>query len=148
MSKHRPPRPLGRVRFLVGVLVAVVVPMGAPTVAQAAFFDAAVAPMSVGTYKIPAPAGITGTRSCSDSNRPMDITIDDFGAVPRASSYVVTLTASTGRATKITLPATRRTTAISTETSSRTASYTLRIVANVGTWTGTVPLERTYTCSA
>ena len=149
MSQHSTPRRPRRVRFLVKVVIAVLAFTWLPTVAQAAFFDAATAPVSVGTYLVQAPATLSGTRSCngtaSSTSRTMSITIDDFGAVPRATAYIVTLTASSGRSVRIELPSSRRSTPISVE-GSRTASYTLSISARVGTWTSPDPLERTYTC--
>lgn len=133
-----------RIRMLVQLVVAVVVLTWVPTIAQAAFSDAARADLSVGTYAIPAPAGVTGTFSCTSTKLSMTVTLTDFGAVDRATGYTVTLTAPTGQVTTNAVPASPRSTTI-TRTSTTVGTYTLRVRANVGTWTGQ-NLERVLTC--
>lgn len=135
MSRHRSTPTTRRVRFLVRLAIGVVVFMWAPTVAQAAFSDAAVAPMSIGTYDIPAPVGIAGSFTCNGARTSVTATITDFGAVTRATGYTVTLTAPTGAVTTNNLPATTRSTTI-TRSTTRTGTFTLRIRATVGAWTG------------
>ncbi|MEG9249859.1 hypothetical protein V6S67_17355 [Arthrobacter sp. Soc17.1.1.1] len=144
MNQQHGPRHLRRVRFLVRVLITVLVFMWAPTVAQAAFSDAASAPVTVGTYAIPAPASLTGNYSCTSARTSMTVTISDFGAVSRATGYTVTLTAPNGQVTTNNLPATTRATTI-TRTSTSVGNYTLRIRANVGSWIGQ-NAERVLTC--
>ncbi|TKV29035.1 hypothetical protein FDK12_05110 [Arthrobacter sp. NamB2] len=147
MSQHRTVRrlgPLRLVRFVVQVLLGVIVLTWAPTVAQAAFSGATVAPVTVGTYAIPAPAGVTGNFSCTTNKLSMTVNLTDFGAVNRATGYTVSLTAPNGQVTTNNLAANTRSTAI-TRSSSTVGNYTLRIRANVGTWTGQ-NLERVLTC--
>ncbi|WP_298252074.1 hypothetical protein [uncultured Arthrobacter sp.] len=138
MSRHRAggttrlPR---RLRFLAKLLLAVVVLTWAPTVAQAAFSDRDTAALSVGTYDIPAPAGVTGTIDCSLLKMFVTVAITDFGVVPRATEYTVTLTGPAGVVTTHTVSPTKRATTI-TRMSMLNGTYTLRIWASVGTWTG------------
>lgn len=126
---------LRRLRLLVQLVVAVVVLTWVPTIAQAAFFDADAAPVTVGTYDIPAPVGVTGTYNCTSTKLSMTVTISDFGAVARATGYTVTLTSPSGTVTTNNLSATNRATTI-TRSSLRTGTFTLRLRAAVGTWTG------------
>lgn len=135
MNRHLSGRTTRRVRFLVQLVIGVVVFMWAPTVAQAAFSDAAAAPMNVGTYDIPAPVGITGSFTCNGTRTSVTASITDFGAVTRATGYTVTLTAPTGTVTTNNLPATTRSTTI-TRSTTRTGTFTLRVRATVGAWTG------------
>ncbi|WP_104181566.1 hypothetical protein [Arthrobacter sp. B0490] len=141
MGRRRRPR---RVRFLVRVLIGVVLSTWLPTAAQAAFTDADAAPVAVGTYAVPAPASITGTFSCQNNRLSMSVTLTDFGAVHRATAYTVTLTAPNGQVTANSLPAGTRATTI-TRTSTTVGTYTLRVRASVGTWTGQ-NLERVLAC--
>lgn len=144
MARHRTPRRPRRVPFLVRVLIGVMVLTGLPTVAQAAFTDSDGSPVAVGTYTVPAPAGITGNFSCQNNRLSMSVTLTDFGAVQRATAYTVTLTAPNGQVTTNNLPAGNRATTI-TRTSTTVGNYTLRVRASVGTWTGQ-NLERVLTC--
>lgn len=144
MSTRKPPRPLRRLRFLVQVIIGVLVFTWVPTIAQAAFSDAAVAPVTVGTYDIPAPVGGSYSRTCASNRSSMTVNLTTFGAVDRATGYTVTLTGPSGQVTTNRLPANTRSTSITTS-STRTGSYTLQIRATVGTWTGD-PLTATITC--
>ncbi len=135
MSRHSICRPLRVVRFLAGLLICSVIFTFAPTVAQASFAGRATAPVTVSTYDIPAPAGVTGTYSCNSARTSVTVTITDFGAVARATGYTVTLTAPSGAVSSNPLPASTRATTI-TRASTRTGTFTLRIRATVGSWLG------------
>lgn len=137
--------PLRLVRLVAQVVIGVLVFTWAPTIAQAAFNGSAAARVVVGTYKVPAPATASVETICGLLSFGMTVNVKDFSAVNRATSYTVTLTDQGGAELG------------SQTTTSRTASFTvrkglitsptltLRIRANVNTWTGE-PLVVTVAC--
>ncbi len=137
-------RPSRRARFLVQVLVGVLVLMWVPTIAEAAFKGSAGAPLTVGSYAVPAPAGVTGTYNCTNNRTSMTVSLTDISAVDRATGYTVSVTAPNGQVTTTNVSATTRSTSI-TRSSTTTGSFVLRIRANVGTWSGQ-NLERSLLC--
>ncbi|MDQ0736608.1 hypothetical protein [Arthrobacter agilis] len=149
MSRHRAPRRLRRVRFLVRVLIAVVVFTCAPTIAQAAFSGAATAPMKVTAYTVPAPVGMTASANCPPFSGTMTVAVTDFGAVDRATSYTLTLT-KPGTTTDVAPPQELKVGRTATFTVPRGflqyPTYTLSIRANVGAWTGKQSLVRDFSC--
>jgi hypothetical protein len=119
---------------------------GGTALAQASFTGVAAAPVLIGTYDIPASASLTGTYSC-DSRRTLTVNVTGFGRVDRATAYTLTLAEPGANAATTTqnLTATQ-TSATITRSTSRTGSFTLNLVARVGTWTSDTPLTRTITC--
>ena len=120
---------------------------GGTALAQASFTGAASAPVSVGTYDIPASASVTGTYSCDALKRTMTVNVTGFSRVDRATAYTLSLAepGTNPAATTQTLTATQ-TTATITRATSRTGAFTLSLTARVGTWTSDTPLTRSITC--
>lgn len=116
-----------------------------PAAAEAAFRVATASTVSVGTYKIPAPATATWSfKNCVRSKyfRSDTLTLANYAKVPRADSYLVTITAPDG--TTSTRSITGNTLTL-TQTSSSTGTYTFTIQAVVGTWIG-APYTGSDTC--
>lgn len=140
---------LVRLRGLLAVPVAVALVLGAPGLAYAAFTAKTTAALTVGTYKVPAPASINGTLRCTNAGgqRGAVITFDDFDEVDRATGYTVTLTPPSGPAVVSALPAvghSRVTTATSGGGNGK-GTYTFRLTAKVGSWTGAA-LQQSVSC--
>lgn len=148
MSQHRTARRLGLVRFLTGVLMCTVIFTFAPTIAQASFTARATAQTTVSTYRIPAPVGVTASATCPSFSGLMNVNVADFGAVGRATSYTVSLTRQ-GTTTEVAPSQELKGTRSASFTVSRSLlsypTYTLRIRANVGLWTGET-LVRDVSC--
>lgn len=133
---------LVRLRRLLAVPVAVALVLGAPGLAYGAFTARTTAALGVGTYKIPAPAFISGTLMCINGGKGATITFTGFGLVDRATGYSAALTRSGGT----TLPQSVRADRSETVTNSGgRGTYTFTLFAKVGSWTGT-PLEQTISC--
>jgi hypothetical protein len=77
------------------VLAAAAVLIFAPGVAQAAFTQTATDSTSVATLTLTAPTGASVTASCG-SGRNLNITVNNYGTVPRATSYQFTVTNPSG----------------------------------------------------
>jgi hypothetical protein len=136
--------PAYRWAYVVLILISTVI--GGTALAQASFSGVATAPVTIGTYDIPASASLTGTYSC-DNRRTMTVNITGFGRVSRATAYTLTL-AEPGTNPAVTtqnLTATQTTATIARATS-RSGNFTLNLTARVGTWTSDTPLTRTLTC--
>ena len=136
----------GRSRWASILLIVSAALFGGAALAQASFIGVARAPVTVGTYDIPASASLTGTYNC-DSRRTMTVNVTGFGRVDRATGYTLTL-AEPGTAPGTTtqnLTATQTTTTISRATT-RAGNFTLNLTAKVGTWTSDTPLTRTLSC--
>lgn len=132
---HRLPRALTTfaARALVTVLAALVLVL-TPAIAQAAFKAATTSPMSIGTYAIPAPATATWTHSCSSNGRSYTLNLTGYAHVSKAGSYLVIITAPDGTASSPQVITSDTLTL--TQTSTRRGTYTFTIQARVGTWTG------------
>jgi hypothetical protein len=133
---------LVRLRRLLAVPVAVALVLGAPGLAYGAFTARTAASLSVGTYKIPAPAFIGGTLECTHTGKGATITFTGFGPVDRATGYSAALTRS-GES-----PAPRSVSAgssVSITNWGGRGTYTFTLSAKVGSWTGT-PLVRSIDC--
>ncbi len=96
-SSMTPASPVGRSRWhlLLAVPLALLMVLGAPYLATAAFTATTSATLSVGTYKIPAPtAMMTGTPSCTNNKgaKVGPLPSASWSAVDRATGYIVTLT--------------------------------------------------------
>jgi hypothetical protein len=132
-----------RLRGLLAVPVAVALVLGAPGLAYGAFTArTTTASLSVGTYKIPAPASIDGTLHCTDTGKGATITFTAFGLVDRATSYVATLALSGDTPALTPITAGRQ---VSMTAWAGKGTYTFTLSARVGSWTG-APLVRTVTC--
>ena len=140
---------LVRLRGLLAVPVAVALVLGAPGLAYAAFTAKTTAALTVGTYKIPAPASINGTLRCTNAGgqRGAVITFDDFDEVDRATGYAATLTPPSGPAVVSALPAAghSRVTIATSGGGNGKGTYTFRLTAKVGSWTGAA-LQQSVTC--
>jgi hypothetical protein len=128
-------------RLLAGLTAAVLIAL-VPAVAQAAFRATATASFTASTYEIPAPASITGTYSCGTKPNSYNLNMTAYGKVAKATAYRLTITAPDGTSTSQTITGN---TLNLTKTSARAGTYTLTLIALVGTWTGD-PLTRTYSC--
>ena len=129
-------------RGLLAVPLAVALVLGAPGLAFAAFTAKTAASLSVGTYKIPAPASLSGTLRCTNTGKGATITVKGFGLVDRATSYVATLTlpGETPTLTQVTVGR-----EVSMTNWGGKGKYTFTLSAQVGSWTGAA-LERTVSC--
>lgn len=143
---------LARLRALLAVPVAVVLVLCAPELAQAAFTAKTAATMSVGTYKVPAPASINGTLQCvkDGGQKGASIRFTDFADVARATGYTATLTSASGSqsVTRIAAGGTNGTTVMLMSTNGNgggQVTYTFTLAAQVGSWTGK-PLTQSVTC--
>ncbi|MDQ0734775.1 hypothetical protein [Arthrobacter agilis] len=137
-----------RYRWIHVALITASAIIGGTALAQATFTDATSAPVTVGTYDIPASTSLTGTYSC-DTRRTMTVSITGFSRVNRATAYTLTL-AEPGTNPAVTsqnLTATQTTATIARATS-RTGNFVLNLTAKVGTWTSDTPLTRTLACPA
>ena len=136
------PAGLSHWRRLLAAPIAVALVLGAPGLAYAAFTARTTASLSVGTYKIPAPATVNGTLRCTDTGKGATITFTGFGLVDRATSYEATLTLSNG--TPMVKPVTVGSQVSMTNWGGK-GKYTFTLSAKVGSWTG-ASLERFITC--
>jgi hypothetical protein len=127
---------------LLAVPVAVALVLGAPGLAYATFTARTTAALSVGTYKVPAPASINGTLQCTSTGKGATITFTSFGLVDRATSYAATLT-QPGETPTVTPVAVGSN--VSMTNWGGKGTYTFSLYARVGSWTG-APLERAVTC--
>ena len=136
------PARLAHRRGLLALPIAVALVLGAPALAYATFTARTAAALSVGTYKIPAPASINGTLQCTNTGKGATITVTGFGLVDRATSYAATLTlpGETPTLTPVTVDH-----EVSLTNWGGKGKYTFTLSAQVGPWTGT-PLKRTITC--
>lgn len=156
-SSTRPASPARRSRWhlLLAVPLALVIVLGAPYLATAAFTATTSATLSVGTYKVPAPAAMTtGTHSCTNNKgvKGATIAVSSWSAVDRATGYVVTLTSPGGVQSQTTIRggSSSAVTISVDDTSgngngSGSGTYTLSVRANVSSWVGN-PLDKTFTC--
>ena len=136
---------LARLRGLLAVPVAVALVLGAPGLAYAAFTAKTNASLSVGTYKVPAPAWINGTLQCHDRGpRGAAITFTDFADVDRATGYTATLTPPSGSPSVVPLTGQGQS-QVTMSSNNGKGTYTFRLTAKVGSWTGAV-LQQSVTC--
>ncbi|WP_264356285.1 hypothetical protein [Pseudarthrobacter sp. MM222] len=137
---------LARLRGLLAVPVAVALVLGAPGLAYATFTARTTAAVSVGTYKVPAPASISGTLECRTGNgaKGAIITFTDFAEVDRATGYTATLTPPSGSPSVVPLSG-EGTMQVTMFVGTAKGKYTFRLTARVGSWTG-LPLEQTVNC--
>jgi hypothetical protein len=133
---------LVRLRGLLAVPLAGALVLGAPGLAYATFTARTTAAVSVGTYKIPAPASISGNLECTRTGKGATITITDFGLVDRATKYTATLTLAGGEPLVVPVTADKD---VPVTNFGGKGKYTFTLIASVGSWTGT-PLERTVIC--
>jgi len=132
-----------RLRGPLALIVALALVLGVPGLAYAAFTSGTTAAVSVGTYKIPAPASINGTLQCMTNGQTgAAIKFTEFGKVARATGYTATLKGPGGVAS---MPVTAGST-VQLSMSGSAGKYTFTLTAQVGSWTGT-PLEQSVTCS-
>lgn len=156
-SSMTPASPVGRSRWhlLLAVPLALLMVLGAPYLATAAFTATTSATLTVGTYKIPAPTAVTtGTRTCTNNQgvKGASIPVTSWSAVDRATGYVVTLTSPSGgqSQTAIRGGSSSAVTASVQDVNgngngSGSGTYTLSIRATIGSWVGD-PIIRTFTC--
>lgn len=135
-------------RGLLAVPVAVALLLGAPGLAYATFTARTAAALSVGTYKVPAPASINGTLVCTTvlGKKGAAITFTGFAAVDRATGYTATLTPPTGpqEVTAIAAEDTTHEVKILSRGNGK-GPYTFTFSARVGSWIGP-DLKQTVTC--
>ncbi|MFF2245973.1 hypothetical protein ACFVTM_17535 [Arthrobacter sp. NPDC058130] len=136
---------LTRLRGLLAVPVAVALVLGAPGLAFAAFTAKTTASLSVGTYKVPAPASINGTLQCNaHGQKSAAITFTDFADVDRATGYTATLTPPTGSPAVVPLTGQGQNEVTMTSSNGK-GTYTFTLTAKVGSWTGAA-LQQSVTC--
>jgi hypothetical protein len=136
-----------QLRGLLAVPVAVALVTGAPGLAYAAFTARTTAAVSVGTYKIPAPASINGTLHCTTTRggqKGASITFTDISDVDRATGYTATITAPGGKKSNV-LVSKEGNSYVGMYSGNGTGTYTFSVAAYVGSWTG-LPLEQTVIC--
>jgi hypothetical protein len=142
------PARLAQWRRLLAVPVAVALVAGAPGLACAAFTAKTTASLSVGTYKVPAPASINGTLECTtiQGKKGASISFTGFAAVDRATGYTATLSSPTGPQAVASIAegdASQGMTLLSKGNGKGTYVFTL--AAAVGPWTGPA-LQQSVTC--
>ncbi|WP_415853353.1 hypothetical protein [Sinomonas sp. G460-2] len=137
----------GSARFVLRALapvVAAVVLVSAPAVAQAAFTGTGTGSLAASTYAIPAPASMSATFVCLPNGKQATVTVAGYSPVARATAYQISLTAPDGSssATTTILP-----TAVLAQASKSAGNriYTVTIQATIGSWVGS-PLTQTHTC--
>ena len=135
-----------RLRGLLAVPIAVALVLGAPGLAYATFTARTTAAVSVGTYKVPAPASINGNLACRPGNvaRGAIITFTEFAEVDRATGYTATLTPPGGSPSMVPVSG-DGTMQVTMSAGNAKGKYTFRLTAQVGSWTG-LPLEQTVNC--
>lgn len=135
-----------RLRGLLAVPIAVCLVLVTPGLAHAKFTARTTAAVSVGTYKIPAPASINGTLECRTGNgaRGATITFTDFAEVDRATGYMATMTPPGGSPSEIPLSGEGKM-QVTMSAGNAKGRYTFRLTARVGSWTG-LSLEQTVIC--
>lgn len=138
-------RQLRLVRLVVQLVIGVLVLTWAPAIAQAAFSSSTSARVVVGTYKIPAPTTARVTTDCQLLSSGMTVHVNDFSAVNRATSYTLTLTDQGGSELGAQTGTARTATFTVRKGLITSPTLTLRIRANVNTWTGE-PLVVTVAC--
>lgn len=130
-------------RVLLGFVIAVLLVI-APQMAQATFTSNGSAQQSIGTFQLTAPASVTGTYRCPRGPGSSGIVnVTDFGAVPRASSYLLTLTSARGNVASVTV--TNRSATLQIAEPDKIGTWVLTITAELGNWTGP-DLTRTFEC--
>ena len=134
---------LVRLRGLLAVPIAAALVLAAPGLAYATFTARTTAAVSVGTYKIPAPASISGALECTKQGRGGTITITDFGLVDRATKYTATLTLAGGVPVVVLVTADKD---VTVTNYGGKGTYTFTLTASVGSWSGESPLVRTISC--
>lgn len=154
VPQHMPAAPrvspawLMRLRGLLAVPVALALVLGAPGLAYAAFSAKTAASLSVGTYKIPAPASINGSLQCMTvrGQKGAVITFTDFAEVARATGYTATLISPNGSKTATgSVEADTSRVVLLFGSGNGSGTYTFRLTAKVGSWTGAA-LQQTVTC--
>ncbi|MFC9350417.1 hypothetical protein [Arthrobacter sp. NPDC057013] len=145
MSGSRQPadtKNVSRVRRAVCVTGIAMLLVGAPAIAQAAFTGKASGQVTAATLVLPAPVNASVTATCG-SGRALNVTVNNYGTVPRATSYQFILLDPSGTAVQTTNgsysahPATK-----GTWTYQVRGNYT---AAPGNVWTGT-PYQGTVTC--
>ena len=135
-------------RGLLALPVAVALVLGAPGLAYATFTARTTAALSVGTYKVPAPASIGGTLQCATDQGRKGASIDftGFTAVARATGYTATITSPDAiqAVTDIAEGDTSRGMKLLSKGSGK-GTYTFTLSARVGSWTGP-ELKQTVDC--
>ena len=130
-------------RVLLGFVIAVLLVI-APQMAQATFTSKGSAQQSIGTFQLTAPASVTGTYRCPRaSDKTGIVKITDFGAVPRASSYLLTLNSGGGNIASETVA--NRSATLHIDEKPKKGTWTLTIRADLGNWSGP-NLTRTFQC--
>ena len=115
---------------------------GAPAIAQAAFSSKASGRLTASTLVLAAPVGASVTATCG-SGRSLDVTVNSYGTVPRATSYQFILLDPSGAAVQTTNGTdSARPAAKGTWTYEVRGNYT---AAPGNVWTG-VPYQGTVTC--
>lgn len=118
----------------------------APQLAEATFTSLGSSSQSVGTFKLVAPATVTTTSNCPPSAKKSgSVNVSDFGAVPRATSYVLTVTSPGGNTYTVTVTSRSAFLSVSDFPGSGAGTWTLTIKAELGPWTGP-PLVYTFRC--
>lgn len=135
-----------RPRASVAAAVAVVAVLGlasAPA-AWAAFTSVATGSITVSTLSLAAPGTVSAAFTCpTGSVKVGSVNVSSFAAVPRATSYVLTLTTPNG-STNQTVSTPQQVT-LSVAGFPNKGLFTLTIVAHVATWTGS-PYAQATTC--
>ena len=139
---------LARLRGLLAVPVAVALVLGAPGLAFAAFTAKTTAALTVGTYKVPAPASINGTLECTSiqGKKGASISFTSFATVDRATGYTAIISSPNDAqaVSVIAVGDTSHGTTLLSKGNGR-GTYTFTLTASVGLWTGE-PLTQSVTC--
>lgn len=112
--------------------------------AWAAFASVARGSLTASTLSLAAPSTVSAAFTCpTGSTKVGSVTVSSFAAAPRATSYVLTLTTPNATTTQ-TVAAPQQVT-LSVAGFPNKGQYTLTIVAQVATWTGSA-YTQTTTC--
>ncbi|QGN58397.1 hypothetical protein [Nostocoides sp. HKS02] len=136
----------GRPRASIAAVLAAVgaVGLASAPAAWASFASVATGSLSASTLGLAAPGTVSAAFTCpTGSVKFGSANVASFTAVPRATSYALTLTTPNGSATQ-TVPTPQQVT-LSVAGFPNKGLYTLTIVAHVATWTGPA-YTQTTTC--
>jgi hypothetical protein len=116
--------------------------VGAPAIAEAAFTGKTSGQITASTLTLAAPTGASVTAVCG-SGRSLDVTVNSYGSVPRATSYEFILLSPSGSAVQTTG-------GIYSAHPAAKGTWTYQILGNYtaapgNIWTGT-PYQGTVTC--
>jgi hypothetical protein len=135
-------------RRLLAAALLLVVAIGAPAAAWAAFSTTATGSVRAGTLLLKAPASASGSFNCPARNATLPrggVVVSGWDSVVGADSYTLTLDPP-GSVTNVVKTATASSTqTLQPTTTPGSGTWTLTIVARAGTWTGP-GWKQVFTC--